>query len=633
MTFSRVLFILKEFNFLTDLSLTYQFCGNSMRKAFCLALLFILVINLRAQIKTRDRQNLISNQLPAGLSSQTLQEYYQNVYEQQQQKFQPGLIPTFDIDKTQLLEKLKELIPLEGAIDPQTYIVGPGDLLEINVWSTVPFMNNALVTPEGTIIIPTVGVVNVTGRTLAAVKEEVNNAVRKVYIKGDITTSLIAPRIFSVTISGVVNNPGNYYASAVQRVDQVIYQANLQTAIATSKLSLLEEQKKNLAERDDVLKYYRTDELERQPLDFSLRNIKLIRKCGDTLAIDLVRYYATGNTQFDPLLLDGDRIIVPNLNLAGNSLTISGAVRLEGTYEFFAGDSMASIFEIAQGPTASADLEQVDLYRTNFQTGRIQHLVIDFTRIMTRAAPDIALQPMDRIMVREKFPREFPHTVRIRGEVIREGLYPISRDKTRLSDVIQMTGGFTPYASLADARVIRLNEPLDKVELNPDYNRLFEMRLSDMNATDREYFNFEALLKRNMISVDFQKLFNHEDSTQDVILRDGDLIFIPSNQSTILVLGQVPYPGQQQFIHNKDYKYYVKKAGGTTLKAWESRIRVIKAGSKKWVHPDDTILEPGDTIWVPRDRENRFEMTFFWISRVIELLGSAATIWLLLTKI
>ncbi|MCI0496598.1 SLBB domain-containing protein, partial [candidate division KSB1 bacterium] len=593
-----------------------------MKKFIAFLLLMALASNSYPQQKTRDNQNFISNKLPEAQSSQTMQSYYQSLYQQQQQQFQQGVVPGFDIDKTALLERLKELIPLEGPIDAEAYIVGPGDLLSINVWSALPFMNSALVTPEGTIIIPTVGIVDVAGKTLAEVKEAVTNAVRKIYIKGEITTSLIAPRIFSVTISGLVSNPGSYFASAVQRVDQVIYQANLQTAMLTSKLSMLEEEQKALAQRDEVLKYYRDDELYRQPLQFSLRNIKLIRKTGDTLAVDLVRYYATGNTRFDPLLLDGDRVIVPNMNLQGNSLTISGAVRLQGTYEFFPGDSISSIFEIAQGPTNFADLEHIDLYRIDATTGQIWHQVIDYTQITNRQLPDVALQPMDRIIVREQFPHEYPSSVRIRGEVLQPGMYPITREKTRLTEIVTLAGGFTSYASLAHAKVFRSTEPLDKLELNPDYARLSEMRLSDMNATDREYFNFEALLKRNILSINFPKLFDHGDSTQDVILKDGDVIFIPSNQKTIIVLGQVPYPGQQQFISGKDYKYYIKQAGGETLKAWESRVRVIKAGSKEWVRPTGIKLEPGDAIWVPRIRENRFEMTFFWIARVLELGGS-----------
>lgn len=577
-------------------------------------------------------QNLIGNKLPQGIGAQTLQEYYQNVYKEKQQEFQQAFIPSFDIDKTQLLEKLKASIPLEGRIDPKTYFVGPSDLLQIDVWSAVPFSYPVIVNPEGTIIIPTVGVVDVADKSLFEAKEAIKEAVRKIYIKGDITTSLIVPRIFSVTVSGIVNNPGTFYASAVQRADQVIYQANLQSTVITSKSSMVEEENRRLLQRGEALKYYRTDELKKEPLEFSLRNIKIFRSNGDTLMVDLVRYYATGSKRFNPFLLDGDRIVVPNLNLEGNSVTITGAVRLEGTYEFVAGDSLSHIFEIAQGPTRYADLQHIDFYRTDLTSNQYYREIIDYTKIINGEEPDVALRPRDRIVVRKKFPQETPYSVTIKGEVVRPGLYPITSSRTFLSSVIESSGGFTKNASLPDAKIIRFNETLDKLESNPDYTRLFDMRLSDMGIFDREYFNFESLLKRNMISVDFQKLFIEKDSTQDVILRDGDLILVPQNQNTVLVLGQVPYPGHQQYVQGKNYKYYIEKAGGITDKAKENKIRIIKAGSKNWIKPNKTKIQPGDTVWIPRVRDIEFDTYLDWVAKIAGVLGSIATIILLVNR-
>ncbi|UCE04961.1 MAG: SLBB domain-containing protein [bacterium] len=579
--------------------------------------------------KEQLEQNLLGNKLPLGIGAQTLQEYYQNVYKERQQEFQQTFMPSFDIDKTQLLEKLKESIPLEGKIDPKTYIVGPGDLLQIDVWSAVPFSYNVIVNPEGTVIIPTVGVVDVADKSLFEAKEAIKETVRTIYVKGKITASLIVPRIFSVTVSGIVNNPGTFYASAVQRVDQVIYQANLQSTVVTSKTSMLEEENRRLLQKGDVLKYYRTDELQNQPIAFSLRNIKLMRRNGDTLTVDLVRYYATGSTRFNPFLLDGDRIIVPNLNLEGNSIIISGAVRLEGKYEFIPGDSLSHIFEIAQDPTRYADLNNIDLYRTDSTSKTYHNEKIDYTNIIQGNAPDIALRPGDRIVVRKKSPRVAPNSITIKGEITRPGLYPITHSSTFLSTVIRAAGGFTKNASLADAKVIRFNEPIDELESNPDYSRLFDMRLSDMGIFDREYFNFEALLKRNMISVDFYKLFVEKDSTQDIILRDGDLVIVPKNQNTVLVLGQVPRPGHQQYVPGKNYKYYIERAGSLTNKAKKNNIRIIKAGSKNWIKPNKTKIQPGDTVWIPRKRDVEFDTYIEWIAKIAQILGSVGTVILL----
>lgn len=576
-------------------------------------------------------QNLIGNKLPQGVGAQALQEYYQNVYKEKEQQFQQTFMPSYDIDKTKLLEKLQESIPLEGPIDATNYIVGPGDLLQIDVWGAVPFSYPVIVNPEGTVIIPTVGVVDIADKSLTETKQAIKEAVGKIYIKGDITASLVVPRVFSVTVSGIVNNPGTFFASAVQRVDQVIYQANLQTNVVTPKTSMLEQENRRLLERGEALKYYGTDELEKQPLEFSLRNIKLIRRTGDTLTVDLVRYYATGSKRFNPFLLDGDRIIVPNLKLEANSIKINGAVRLEGEYEFMPGDSLSHIFEIAQGPTRYADLQNIDLYRIDLNQEKYYSEKIDYTKIINGEIPDMALCPGDRIVVRKKT-LEMPYSVTIKGEVVRPGLYPIIYNKTFLSSVIQNSGGFTEHAFLADAKVIRFIDPLDNLESNPDYSRLFDLRLSDMGIFDREYFNLEAILRRNLVSVDFQRLFIEKDSTQDIILQNGDLIIIPQNQNTVSVLGQVPRPGHQQFVPGEKYKYYIEKAGGITNKAMKDKIRIIKAGSKNWVKPNKTKIQPGDTVWIPRKRDIAFDTYLDWTAKIVGVFGSIATVILLVNK-
>jgi protein involved in polysaccharide export with SLBB domain len=224
---------------------------------------------------------------------------------------------------------------------------------------------------------------------------------------------------------------------------------------------------------------------------------------------------------------------------------------------------------------------------------------------------------------------EIPYSVTIKGEVVRPGLYPITFGKTLLSSVIQNSGGFTENAFLADAKVIRFNDPIDNLESNPDYSRLFDLRLSDMGIFDREYFNLEAILKRNQVSVDFPKLFIEKDSTQDIILQNGDLIIVPQNQNTVLVLGQVPRPGHQQFVPGEKYKYYIEKAGGTTNKAMKDKIRIIKAGSKNWVKPNKTKIQPGDTVWIPRKRDITVDTYLDWTAKIVGALGSIFTIILL----
>ena len=61
-------------------------------------------------------------------------------------------------------------VALESPVDPNAYYVGPSDVIAVNFWMSPPQSYSLTVTPEGTLIIPTVGEVMVSGMTLASAK-------------------------------------------------------------------------------------------------------------------------------------------------------------------------------------------------------------------------------------------------------------------------------------------------------------------------------------------------------------------------------------------------------------------------------------------------------------------------------
>lgn len=98
---------------------------------------------------------------------------------------------------------------LEGPVDPEKYYVGPSDVLSVNIWIS-PSLNFSLtVTPEGTLIIPTVGEVRVTDLTLGEAKKKVIEEIKKKYITGSPSVTLISPRSITVTVTGAIRYPGN----------------------------------------------------------------------------------------------------------------------------------------------------------------------------------------------------------------------------------------------------------------------------------------------------------------------------------------------------------------------------------------------------------------------------------------
>lgn len=606
-----------------------------MKKIFLVLLLCTLFINTfvaqsdnqRDDTEKKDSGGLLGT-YPMS-DTKAIQSYYQNLFSSKSSQRMSDLFPSYDVDKEKLIEKLREAIPLQGPVDPSKYLVGPGDIFDITIVGNLPNSLIFQVSPEGSLVIPTIGVINIKGMTLSEAKIEVEKVLKQQFKNANINTTLISPRIFSVSVAGIVNNPGNFYASSVQRVDEVIYLANLKTNLAISEISQLQNQERELLNRPGIIQYFRNEELTEKELKMSLRNIQLTRLNGETLIVDLVRFYATGDVKYNPFLQDGDRIFIPNESLEGNSITISGEVRLEGQYEYSEHDSLSSVLSICQGPTNLADLEKVNLYRTNFSTGEITRIVINFQNILNKSDNDIPLQPGDRIVFRKKYPRETALSVTIKGEVLSPGVYPIERNNTTIKDIIKEAGGFTNYASLSEASIIRFGEEIDKANENPDYMRLAEMRLGNMNQRMREYFNYEYAIKRGIVAVDFVDLFVNDNENFNITLKDGDVIIIPEQRNSIYIFGQVARNGYYSYLPDADFNYYINLAGGYGEMAQSGDARIIKAGTKNWLEPGDTSIEPGDAIYIPREmdfEDKTFKFWFTWFSEVVAVVAGIATV-------
>ena len=129
-----------------------------------------------------------------------------------------------DIDLTNI-ENLT-YTPVEKSIDPNTYILGPGDLLGINIFSTQNISTPIRVNPVGEIMIPSMGIVNVNGISLANARTKISDYIIENTLKNAIVNvTLLDIRRFKLQVLGAVHNPGYIYATPMDKV----YDALLQT--------------------------------------------------------------------------------------------------------------------------------------------------------------------------------------------------------------------------------------------------------------------------------------------------------------------------------------------------------------------------------------------------------------------
>lgn len=513
-------------------------------------------------------------------------------------------------------------LPMEGPVDPAEYIVGPSDVFYVAVWGPMSLSHQITVTPEGTLIIPTVGELAVAGKSLERVKTEVREAVRAKYRIGEITVTLMSTREFTVTVKGAVLREGQYTVSAVDRVEKVFLQAT-STELPSATLTvppLLNPPGDPLKEK--ILDVPSIKKIQQADDRASVRNIRLIRKSGDTLSVDILKYYATGNVRYNPFLLDGDILIVPLRNLSRNFVTVDGAVNAAGRYEFVEGDDLLTLIKIAQGVTTTADKKNIQILRLDERGVMRESFTVDLEAIEQGKAASPALYRGDRIVVNQKPDLRASYSVYVLGAVQSPGRYPISREQTTLTSVLKLAGGFAEDALLSGSFVLRKEQRLEGV-IDPRLNLLRAQRATTLTPEDIPFFNLDFEIGRYPVVVDFVGLFEHRDSSKDVVLKDEDIVFIASNLRTVLVQGQVKNPGYIPYVPGMSYRYYIQRAGGFSERAETGDVKVVKNATLDWVDPEVTTIEPGDRIWVPKKPLRDWA---FYISSFSTLTSAVVTI-------
>ena len=119
-------------------------------------------------------------------------------------------------------------LPLEEAINPDEYVLSAGDVLEVNIFGSVPITLRSMISPEGMLSLRTIGIFEAKGKSLTQLKKELEQAVTRQYKAPSFGLSLYQPRSFLVMVSGAVSQRGQHVATALDRVDKVFYLANAQ---------------------------------------------------------------------------------------------------------------------------------------------------------------------------------------------------------------------------------------------------------------------------------------------------------------------------------------------------------------------------------------------------------------------
>lgn len=438
----------------------------------------------------------------------------------------------------------------------------------------------------------------------------------------------------SVTIGGNFIVTGSFTASKTQRVDHFV-------------TTLFNEAKSKAIGSMNDLNTLRI--VEKELKKFPLRDIILKRNDGEILKIDLLMFRLTGDFKYNPYLKSDDVIIFPSFDDKRDVINISGAVNKPASFQFVEGDRLADALLFAGG--LSKAYENV----TEVEISRVKDLGKSEERLVSKISDNVELQRGDRITVLFNENHKVAYKVLVLGEVNRPGEVYILKNNSTLRDVISKAGGFTSNADLRRAELLRGSDQSQIMKIKalrsqyetdsttttfPIVQTKIEEILTEGNRMIRSANlsreEVEASLAPDLYLrmndgrgiLDFNKVMEESSEEGNTIVHESDVIIIPSHFNYVYVFGQVKNPGYYSFESNKDWRYYINKAGGVTERAKdEEEIRVINGISKTWYDIKDKYeMNAGDYVYVPKSLPKDITSTLQIIGTVSNIVATIVTL-------
>ncbi len=315
---------------------------------------------------------------------------------------------------------------IETVINPDEYIVGPGDFFYINISGDAETSFPTQVTPEGKLVIQTIGTFYVNGKTLSEVQKTVREAGKTKYKLNIVTANLMELRTFRVHILGEVKNPGTYLSQAIDRASVLIDRAQSVTEWA--------------------------DE----------RHVEIRHADGSIDTLDLFLFKKLGVLEDNLYMQNGDIIYVPAINLKKNTVTLEGKVTKPGIHLFNEGESLYDFLLRLNAFNRTLNPNEIYILR-KADTGA--DLAIDVDVLGEQNDPaklpeNIQLKNGDRIFV-----PSMKYQVYVRGAVLNPGAYPYNAGFSA-RDYIGLAGGTQEMGNIKNIEVIHFVD--QSIEKGPD---------------------------------------------------------------------------------------------------------------------------------------------------------------------
>ena len=610
-------------------------------------------------------------------------------------------------------------VPQLFVATPNDYRLGPGDELIVNLFGASENSYSIEISRNGTVKLDRLAPIYLSGLSISSAKSRLKNRLSKLYAglvsndqlsKVDIDVSLQKARSIVINITGQITGPGTYTISGFSSVLNALFAAGGPNEIGSFRnIKLLRNGKVHktidlydyfvsgiypnvyLRDQDVILveafskqvnvnSGFKTNGLfelkENETYEdvlnfaggFSSNSYK------DKLFVSRINSYSRSIVEISKKdfsksnLYDGDIINAKTISsFIENSVSISGAVYLPGTFDLTSVSTLRDLIDSANGLNPNA-INKGFIYRS--EKG-IEDEIIDLNLLDSQAL-NITLQNQDRVVVLSRTSLIDYDSFITKGLFNSPQTFQLKEGMT-ITDAVILSGGFMNEADRSRVTLNRNtsknndNTLIENLEFSFDENYKTENDIllekndvisvrnvpfqrstksytisGEVNTPgsyvlELENFSVKNALKKikftNSANIDqihiirdgFQIPLNDINVT-DFIISEGDNIVVPEIKNIVKTIGSVQQPSILDFQLNKSFKKSIVNSGGFSENADKKRSYVIyQNGLKKQTRSflffkKYPKIISGSTLVVPpkKEKENR--------SSTAELIGITSSI-------
>ena len=244
----------------------------------------------------------------------------------------------------------------EDSISNYQYLIGPGDILQLDLYDNEKYNGKHKVLNDGRASFPLIGNISLEGKTLDEAREIIKNKYSDVLLVPDLNLSLLEARPLNITIIGEVQKPGFYkienlknnpttLIDAIQKAGGITIGSNLE------KINLI----RSFKEEGKIIKKSTFLNLG----DFSEKGDQsnnLVLMHGDIIKID--KKENLSQSQY--------KLARETLSPSFIEITVVGEVNYPGRKQIYSGGSLIDAIMIAGGPKDwEANKQNIKLLRKN----------------------------------------------------------------------------------------------------------------------------------------------------------------------------------------------------------------------------------------------------------------------------